>query len=111
MIYTVGLFDEDDRDRNPGILKKIAHTTGGEAFLPSETSEVVPICKRIAEDIRNQYTIGYVPSNQKLDGTYRTIRVTATGQQHEKYIVRSRAGYFASSSRNTGREHLQETAR
>jgi Ca-activated chloride channel homolog len=111
MIYTVGLFDDDDRDRNPGILKKIAHTTGGEAFLPSETSEVVPICKRIAEDIRNQYTIGYVPSNQKLDGTYRTIRVTATGQHHEKYIVRSRAGYFALSSRNTGREHLQETAR
>lgn len=110
-IYIVGLFDEDDHDRNPTILKKIAHTTGGEAFLPSETSEIVPICKRIAEDIRNQYTIGYVPSNQDLDNTYRTIRLTATGQHHERYLVRTRAGYIASSERRGEAEHLQEKPR
>ena len=80
IIYTVGLFDEYDEDRNPGVLRKIARATGGEAFLPDETSQVVPICERIAEDIRNQYTLGYVPSNQKLDNTYRTIKVTATGR-------------------------------
>ena len=111
MIYTVGLFDEDDRDRNPGILRKFAHATGGEAFLPNATSGVVPICKRIAEDIRNQYTIGYVPTNQKFGDTYRTIRVTATGQRHERYVVRTRAGYIASSGHKGVPEHSQESPR
>ena len=62
VIYTVGLFDEEDPDRNPGVLKRLARATGGEAFLPGQLSEVVAICERIARDIRHQYTIGYVPS-------------------------------------------------
>ena len=99
IIYTVGLFDEYDEDRNPGVLRKIARATGGEAFLPKELGEVVPICERIAEDIRTQYTIGYVPSNPKLDNTYRTITVTATGPHGEKLLVRTRAGYIASPER------------
>jgi Ca-activated chloride channel homolog len=106
-IYTVGLFDEDDQDRNPGVLRKIARATGGEAFLPEETSEVVPICERIAEDIRNQYTIGYVPLNQKFDSAYRTIRVTAAEPHNGKYVVRTRAGYIASSGRKALPEHSQ----
>ena len=73
-IYTVGIFDEEDPDRNPGVLKRLAATTGGEAYLPKELSEVTAICERIARDIRHQYTIGYVPSNPVRDGTYRAIR-------------------------------------
>jgi Ca-activated chloride channel family protein len=99
IIYTIGLFDESDADQNPGVLKKLAHATGGEAFLPSGSSEVVPICEGIAEDIRHQYTIGYVPSNQKLDDTYRTIRVTATRPHGGKVFVRTRAGYLATPER------------
>jgi Ca-activated chloride channel homolog len=96
IIYTIGLFDEYDEDRNPGVLKKVARATGGEVFLPEKTSAVVPICKRIAEDIRNQYTIGYIPSNQKFGNGYRAIRVIATGPHGEKYVVRTRTGYIAS---------------
>jgi Ca-activated chloride channel family protein len=73
VIYTVGLFDEYSDDANPGILKKLAHETGGETFLPAKTSEVVQICEGIAKDIRSQYTIGYVPTNTNLDNTYRSI--------------------------------------
>ena len=102
IVYTVGLFDEDDADRNPGVLRKIAGATGGEAFLPQHTSEVVPICEQIAEDIRNQYTIGYIPSNQKLDDALRTIKVTASGRHGEKLLVRTRAGYVASPERTGG---------
>jgi Ca-activated chloride channel homolog len=97
MIYTVGLFDEDDEDRNPGVLRKIARATGGETFLPDETSKVVPICESIAQDIRNQYTLGYIPSTQKLGNAYRTIKVTATGRHGEKLLVRTRAGYIPSA--------------
>jgi Ca-activated chloride channel family protein len=99
IVYTVGLFDEDDEDRNPGVLRKIARATGGEVFLPQETSEVTPICEQIAADIRNQYAIGYIPSNQKLDNAPRTIKVTATGRHGEKLLVRTRAGYVASPQR------------
>ena len=102
IIYMVGLFDEAEEGRNPGVLRKIARATGGEAFLPDETSQVVPICEQIAADIRNQYTIGYIPSNEKLDSSQRTIKVTATGRHGEKLLVRTRAGYIAPSER-TGR--------
>jgi VWFA-related protein len=96
IVYTVGLFDEYDSDRNPGVLKKIASATGGEMFELAETSAVVPICERIASDIRNQYTIGYVPADSKRDNAYRAIKVTAAGRHGEKYLVRTRTGYVAS---------------
>ena len=96
VIYTIGLFDDYDEDRNPGVLTKLARATGGEVFLPSESGKVGPICKRIAEDIRHQYTIGYAPSDPKLDNTYRTIRVKVTRPHGGGVLVRTRAGYIAS---------------
>lgn len=100
VIYTVGLFDELEEERNPGVLRRIARVTGGEAFLPQETRKVAPICEEIAADIRNQYTIGYSPSNQKLDNAVRTIKVTATGPRGRKLFVRTRSGYIGSPGRN-----------
>lgn len=95
IIYTIGLFDEYDEDRNPAVLKKIARETGGEAFLPDDLRELPGICRRIAADIRNQYAIGYLPANRNFSGAYRTIRVTATGPHGEHLFVRTRAGYLA----------------
>jgi Ca-activated chloride channel family protein len=97
IIYTIGLFDESDEDRNPKVLKQLANETGGEVFLPQSIKEVVPICERIAHDIRNQYTIAYVPMNKKQDGAYRSIQVKAVAQGHGDLLVRTRAGYFAPS--------------
>ena len=97
VIYTVGIFDEEDPDRNPGVLKSLAQATGGEAFLPKQRSEVVAICERIARDIRHQYTIGYVPIKPARDGTYRAIRVLARGKDRDKLSVRTRTGYIAGS--------------
>jgi len=100
MVYTIGLFDEAEEGRSPGVLRKIARATGGEAYLPKETREVAPICEQIAADIRNQYTIAYTPSKQKLDNAPRTIKVTATGARGERLLVRTRSGYLASPERN-----------
>jgi Ca-activated chloride channel homolog len=102
-IYTIGLFDEDDPDRNPGVLKAIARATGGAAFLPHELDEVVPICERIAAEIRNQYTLAYAPTNQSLDNTWRKIRVTATDPRGGKVIVSTRDHYIASPNREPNR--------
>jgi VWFA-related protein len=95
IIYTVGIFDEGDPDRNPGVLKRLAQATGGEAFFPSQLGEVVNICNRIARDIRHQYTIGYAPGNPARDGVYRAIRVLARANGHDRLSVRTRAGYVA----------------
>lgn len=102
VIYTVGLFDEQDPDRNPDVLKRLAKTTGGEAFLPGETGDVVAICERIARDIRHQYTIGYVPSNPARDGSYRAIRVLARTKDQGKLSVRTRTGYLAGGEPRLG---------
>jgi Ca-activated chloride channel homolog len=94
VIYTIGVFDESDPDRNPKVLRRLALETGGEAFFPSELSETVEICKRIARDVRDQYTIGYSSMNVK-PGAYHAIRVTARSEGHGKLSVRTRAGYIA----------------
>ena len=94
IIYSIGIFDAQDGDRNPHVLKRFAEETGGETFLPESVKEVVPICERIARDIRSQYTLAYVPVNTRQDGTYRAVQVRAntTGQ---RLSVRTRGGYFA----------------
>ena len=104
VIYTVGVFDPDDPDRNPGVLNRLARATGGEAFLPGQLREVVAICERIARDIRHQYTFGYVPSNPARDGSYRAIRVLARTKGHGKLSVRTRTGYIAGGEPRPGEQ-------
>jgi VWFA-related protein len=99
VIYAVGIFDEDDPDRNPGILRRLASATGGLAFFPKELSEVAGICSHIASDIRNQYTLAYTPADAAAPGEYRRVRVTATSRHRGKLTVRTRAGYRAGDSR------------
>jgi Ca-activated chloride channel homolog len=95
IIYTVGVFDESDPDRNPGVLRRFGRATGGEAYLPKSLQEVLPICEQIARDIRNQYTLAYAPTNRKRDGTYRVIDVKAKAAGRDRLTVRARAGYYA----------------
>ena len=104
VIYTLGIFDESDLDRNPSVLKQLSKATGGEAFLPRALSEVVPICERIAHDIRNQYTISYVPANRAPDGKYRVIQVKAAGSGRGRLSVRTRTGYFVPLKPQSGPE-------
>jgi Ca-activated chloride channel family protein len=93
-IYTIGLFDEQDHDRNPDVLKRLAKITGGEAFIPEELSEVGNICRQIARDLRNRYTIGYTPSQGNGERAYRSIQVTAAAPDRRKLSVRTRTGYL-----------------
>ncbi len=95
LIYTIGIFDQDDRDRNPAVLRRLAAVTGGEAFFPERLEDVVSICERVARDIRNQYTLGYVSSNTARTGSFRAIRLVARSADGGKAVVRTRSGYIA----------------
>ncbi|HMF96988.1 MAG TPA: VWA domain-containing protein [Vicinamibacterales bacterium] len=96
-IYTVGIYDESDIDRNPRVLKALAQTTGGERYLPHSPSELLRTCNLIAREIRSGYTIGYVPPDH--DGAYHHVRVVVDVQQR-KLNVRTRPGYFAAARRS-----------
>jgi VWFA-related protein len=98
IIYTIGIFDEQDEDRNPGVLRQLAKNTGGETFLPDSLKDLAPVCEGIARDIRNQYTLAYVPTNRKRDGTYRVIQVKASAKDRGRLSVRTRTGYYAPSA-------------
>jgi VWFA-related protein len=99
-IYTIGLFDADDPDRNPRLLKSLARETGGERFLPSSAGPLITACQHIAREIRAGYTIGYAPPVR--DGSFHHVRVQIEPADPRHLDVRTRPGYFAagpSSSR------------
>jgi len=91
-IYTIGIYDESDIDRNPRVLKALAQTTGGERYLPHSPGDLLRVCNRIAREIHSGYTIGYVPPDR--DGAYHNVRVVLDAQPR-KLTVRTRPGYFA----------------
>ncbi|MCU1232566.1 MAG: von Willebrand factor, type [Candidatus Solibacter sp.] len=95
LIYAIGIFDAEDADRNPEVLKRLAQASGGDAYFPKEYGEVVEICERIARDIRHQYTLGYVSTNAGRPGAWRAIQVVARPDGKSKLTVRTRSGYFA----------------
>jgi Ca-activated chloride channel family protein len=93
-IYTIGIFDSDDPDRNPALLRRLAQVSGGEVFFPRELSEVAAVCRQIAGDIRIRYTIGYVPVRTGDLGSQRKIKVIASNAGGHRLVVHTRASYF-----------------
>ncbi len=93
-IYTVGIYDDDDPDQNPGVLKRIAALSGGECFILKNVNDIVSTGQKIAKDIRSRYTIGYIPEHKPGSKSgVRKVRVTATAPDHGKLVVRTRTSY------------------
>jgi Ca-activated chloride channel homolog len=94
VIFAMGLFGDEQRSkRGRSELDGLADRTGGLASYPATIDDIESAAIEIAHQIRTQYTIAYAPSNQALDGSYRSIRVTASGPG--RLSVRTRAGYVA----------------
>jgi VWFA-related protein len=99
VIYAVGLFHDQEPSRAGAgrhELKDLTEQTGGAAYFPTSVEQVESVAVALAHQIRNQYTIAYVPLNERADGSYRTIRVTASGP--DRYTVHTRPGYRASAT-------------
>jgi len=102
LIYAVGVFSEYDQSHDKRMVRKskkvlteLAESTGGAAYFPNTLDEVQPICTMIAHDIRNQYTLGYYPTNTDKNGTFRAVQVLVNAKGRGKLSVRTRTGYFA----------------
>ena len=91
-IYTIGFYDETNRDRNPAILRKVATLSGGRAYFPDSVSDLDKVWRDIAGAIRSQYTIGYRSSNPKRDGTFRNVKIAVTGGGRTLRVT-TRPGY------------------
>jgi VWFA-related protein len=90
-IYTVGLFDPEANDLNPGVLRRFASVSGGEYFQPA-LNEVVPVFDKISRDIRHRYTLAFVPDDVNDKRMVRTVKVTAQ-QNGQKLLVHTRSTY------------------
>jgi len=95
-VYAIGILgDEEHPKRAKKALQILSDRTGGIAFFPKTLDEVDDISKNIANDIRNQYAIGYKPTNPKGAGGFRQIHVDAKAKGHGKMVVRTKSGYYA----------------
>jgi len=80
------------------ILQELAEETGGRAFFPYHVDDLDQSFQDIGDELRNQYSIAYLPTNYVLDGRYHKIRIEVP--EHKGYQVRARRGYFARANAN-----------
>src|ERR1700675_3104785 len=81
------------------ILQELAEETGGRSFFPYPVDDLDQSFQDIGDELRNQYSIAYLPTNYVLDGPYHKIRIEVP--DHKGYQVRARRGYFASANTST----------
>jgi VWFA-related protein len=82
------------------ILQDLADETGGRAFFPYHVDDLDQSFQDIGDELRNQYSIAYIPTNYQLDGKYHRIRIEVP--EHKGYQVRARRGYFAKANNGIG---------
>jgi VWFA-related protein len=80
------------------ILQELAEETGGRSFFPYHVDDLDQSFQDIGDELRNQYSIAYMPTNYVLDGRYHKIRIDVP--EHKGYQVRARRGYFARANVN-----------
>lgn len=78
--------------KGEALLKRFAEATGGRAFFPYRESELPNVHDRVASDVATRYLLTYTPSNQRVDGSWRAIRLTTADPE---LTVRTKPGYYA----------------
>jgi len=73
----------------------MAEVTGGQAFFPTAVKELDSVYEKVVAEIRAQYTLGYLSTNEKADGSWRKVEIKMASKNSRNLRVRSRKGYFA----------------
>jgi Ca-activated chloride channel family protein len=95
VIYTVGLIDPLETEADPGFLRQLSSATGGQSFEPHSVADVGKVLQQVAHDIRNMYTVGYVPPAADRGEELRRISVEVRLPDGRKASVRTRRAYLA----------------
>jgi Ca-activated chloride channel homolog len=99
-IYSISLRPSRSQDRNrlafsqaEHLLTTLSQETGGQVHFPNSLSELDSVYARVAEELRTQYTLGYVSSNKRRDGKWRRIVVRVP--ERDDLQIRHKIGYYA----------------
>lgn len=102
-IYAIGVFEPlasrgrtPEEAAGPGLLSDLANMTGGRMFAVEDPDELPDIAEKISIELRNQYVLGYKPSNLVYDGRWRRIKVKLDPPRGLPPLqVYARTGYYA----------------
>jgi Ca-activated chloride channel family protein len=99
-IYAIGIFDNAPRTEEerlgPAMLSEITDVTGGRTFTIDNPNELADVATKIGIELRNQYVLGYRPSNQARDGRWRKIKVKLNPPKGLPPLhVYAKTGYYA----------------
>ncbi len=101
-LYAIGVFDSNDMDRTteerygPTLLSELADLTGGRTFPVSSLNDLPDIASKIGMELRNQYVLGYKPSDIRHNGTWRKIKVKLIPPRGLPPLnVYAKTGYYA----------------
>jgi Ca-activated chloride channel homolog len=109
-VYSIALLfgvDKEEANQAKSDLETLSRDTGGIAYFADSLQDVDTIAREVAQDIRDQYTIGYHSPKAANLGGYRRVRVEAESPNYKNLIVRTSPGYYPSSVR---RSRVQQTA-
>ena len=104
-IYAIGIYEPiGSRGRTaeelsgPGLLSEVAEQTGGRQYPVENLNELPDIAANIGIALRNQYVIGYIPTNQAKDGKWRRISVKLNQPRGMPQLrAFAKLGYYAPS--------------
>jgi Ca-activated chloride channel homolog len=101
-IYSIGIFDQyaptTEEQMGPILLNDICDMTGGRMFRVLDMGDLSDIASRISAELRNEYVIGYRPSDVKQDGNWRKLKIRLVPPPGlPSLTVHNRQGYYAPS--------------
>jgi len=103
-VYTVGLLSQSGGQKAEDSLVHIAEASGGRAFFPNDVDEARTAMERVARDLREQYTLGYFPTNGARNGTWRSVRVDVLPPlglpKNSRLSANYRHGYYGPGDSN-----------
>jgi Ca-activated chloride channel family protein len=102
LIYAIGTYDHyfttQEELLGPELLDKIAELTGGRAFVIDNPNVLPEVARVVGIELRNQYVIGYKPSESAADGKWRKIRIRLHPPKGLPPLrVSAKSGYYAAS--------------
>jgi VWFA-related protein len=109
LIYSIALVGSDNEEENPGLLRRLCKDTGGIAYFPRAGESVTNVSTQIARDLREQYTLGYVPQNMKRADAFRKIEVKVGAPGRGRLHVRTREGYSPAAEKQPTAQLGSET--
>ena len=97
VVYSIGILSYSRVEARVGrsTLKEFALVSGGKAFFPQDTSEVIEAFDRIALELRHQYSIGYRPADLTVERRWHRLKVDVASKDGSRLFIRNRAGFYA----------------